>query len=192
MKVKVAQFCLTLWDPTICSLPGSSVLGILQARKLERVAVCFSRGSSQPRDQTQVSRIAGSFFTSEPPGKPKNIGVGSLSLLQQIFLTQESNQGLLHCRRILNHLSYQGGGGGGGLVAKSCPTLVTPWTIACQPPLSMAFSRQEYWSGLPFLSPENLPNPGTEPRSPALHIYILKHLNKFNNQNTHYFNVILD
>ena len=45
---------------------------------------------------------------SEPPGKPKNIGVGSLSLLQGIFLTQELNQGLLHCRQILYQLSYQG------------------------------------------------------------------------------------
>ena len=47
-------------------------------------------------------------------------------------------------------------------------TLVTPWTVACQAPLSMGFSRQEYWSGLPFLFPRNLPNPGIEPRSPAL------------------------
>ena len=45
---------------------------------------------------------------AEPPGKPKNTGVGSLSLLQWIFLTQELNQGLLHCRRILYQLSYQG------------------------------------------------------------------------------------
>ena len=45
---------------------------------------------------------------SEPPGKPKNSGVGSLSLLQGIFLTQKSNQGLLHCRQILYQLSYQG------------------------------------------------------------------------------------
>ena len=44
-------------------------------------------------------------------------------------------------------------GGGGGLVSKSCLTLVIPWTIACQAPLSMGFSRQEYWSGLPFPSP---------------------------------------
>ena len=45
---------------------------------------------------------------AEPQGKPKNTGVGSLSLLQQIFPTQESNRGLLHCRRILYQLSYQG------------------------------------------------------------------------------------
>ena len=42
---------------------------------------------------------------------------------------------------------------GGGLVAKSCPTLVTPWTVARQVPLFMGFSREEYWSGLPFPSP---------------------------------------
>ena len=57
---------------------------------------------------------------------------------------------------------------GSGLVGKSCPTLATPWTVACQAPLSMGFSRQEYWSGLPFPSPGNLPNPRIKPRSPAL------------------------
>ena len=45
---------------------------------------------------------------------------------------------------------------------------VTPWTVAYQAPLSMGFSRQEYWSGLPFPSPGDLPNPGIEPGSPAL------------------------
>ena len=44
----------------------------------------------------------------------------------------------------------------------------TPWTVAYQAPPSMEFSRQECWSGLPFLSPEDLPNPGIEPGSPAL------------------------
>ena len=57
-----------------------------------------------------------------------------------------------------------------GLVSKSCPTLATPWTVACQTPLSMGFSRQEYWSGLPFPSPGDLPNPGIEPESPALQV----------------------
>ena len=44
----------------------------------------------------------------------------------------------------------------------------TPWTVTHQAPLSMGFCRQEYWSGLPFPSPGDLPNPGIEPRSPAL------------------------
>ena len=51
--------------------------------------------------------------------------------------------------------------------AKSCPTLATPWTVACQAPLSTGFSRQAYWSGLPFPSPGDLPDPGIEPGSPA-------------------------
>ena len=54
------------------------------------------------------------------------------------------------------------------LVAKSCSTLATPWTVTCQAPLSMGFSRQEYWSGLPFPSPGDHPDLGIEPRSPAL------------------------
>ena len=53
-------------------------------------------------------------------------------------------------------------------VVQSCPTLATPWTVARQAPLSMGFSRQEYWSGLPFPSPGDLPDPGIKPRSPAL------------------------
>ena len=71
-----------------------------------------------------------------------------------------SNRFLLNCSG--------GGGGGGGLFAKSCPTLATPWTVAHQAPLSVGFSRQEYWSGLPFPSPGDLPNPGIKPGSPAL------------------------
>ena len=47
--------------------------------------------------------------------------------------------------------------------AQSCPLFVTPWTVARQSPLSMKFSRQEYWRELLFLSPGDLPNPGTEP-----------------------------
>ena len=53
-------------------------------------------------------------------------------------------------------------------VSQLCPTLVTSWTVAYQAPLSMGFSRQEYWSGVPLPSPGDLPNPGIEPRSPAL------------------------
>ena len=105
---KVAQLCPTLCDPI-----DYIVREILQARILEWVAFPFSRGSSQPRDRTQVFRIAGRFFTSWAIGKPKNTRLGSLSLFQQIFPTQESNLGPLHCRWILYQLCYQG----------------SPWTI---------------------------------------------------------------
>ena len=98
MKVKVAQLCLTLQSR------GPYSHGLLQARILESVAFPFSRGSFQPRSPI----LQADSLPAEPQGNPKNTGVGSLSLLQQIFLTQESNQGLLHCRRILYQLSYQG------------------------------------------------------------------------------------
>ena len=57
---------------------------------------------------------------------------------------------------------------GGGLVTKSCSTLVTPWTVALQAPLSIGFPRQEYWSGLPFHSPGHLADPRIKPLSPDL------------------------
>ena len=63
VKVLVAQLCPTLCDLMDCSLPGSCVHGILQARILEWVAIFFSRGSSWPRDRTWVSWIAGRSFT---------------------------------------------------------------------------------------------------------------------------------
>ena len=87
-------------------LPLSNLL--LINRILEWIAFPFSRGSSQPRDRTQVSRIAADSLPGEPQGKPKNTGVGSLSIFQRIFQIWESNWGLLHCRRILYQLSYQG------------------------------------------------------------------------------------
>ena len=54
------------------------------------------------------------------------------------------------------------GGGGGGLVTKSCPTLATPWAVASQPPLSLGFSRHEYWIGFPFPSSGDLSDPGID------------------------------
>ena len=53
-------------------------------------------------------------------------------------------------------------------VAQSCLTPVTPWSVAHQAPLSMEFPRQEYWSGLPFSFPGDLPDPGIKPAYPAL------------------------
>ena len=133
----VIQSCPTLCDPMNCSLLGSSVCGILQARILEWVSVPFSRGSSQPRDRTQVSCIAGRFFTS--------------------WATREAQKK----EKLLSRVQY----------------FVTPWTEAYQAPPSMEFSRLEYWSGLPFPSPEDLPDSGIEPRSPSLQqmLYHLSH-----------------
>ena len=103
VKVKVTQLCQSLHNPM-----DYTVHGILQARILECVAFPFSRGSSQPRDRIEVSGLWEDYLPAEPQGKPKNTGVGSLSLLQQIFSTQKLNQGLLHRRWILYQLTYQG------------------------------------------------------------------------------------
>ena len=101
--VKVAQSC-----PTLCDPMDYVVHGILQARILEWVAFPFSNISSQPRDRTQVSTLQVDSLPAEPQRKPRNTRVGSLSLLQRIFPTQKSNQGLLYCTRILYQLSYEG------------------------------------------------------------------------------------
>ena len=63
VKSEVAQLCATLCNTMDCSLPGSSIHEIFQARVVERVAISFSRRSSPPRDRTQVYRIAGRHFT---------------------------------------------------------------------------------------------------------------------------------
>ena len=72
VKVLVIQACPTLCDPMDCSLQGSSVYGILQARILEGVAIPFSRVSSQPRNQTRVSRVVGRFLTVQATREAPN------------------------------------------------------------------------------------------------------------------------
>ena len=85
VKVLANQSCRTLCDPMDCSLPGSSVHGIFHARILEWVAISFSRGSSQPRNQTQVSCFAGGFFTRLATRKAHVPSAKSLPLLCILF-----------------------------------------------------------------------------------------------------------
>ena len=91
-----------------CGPPGSSVHGILQARILEWVAMPSFRGSSQPGIESRSLALQADSLPSETPRKPKDPGVGSLSLLWGIFPAQELKRGLLHFRQILYQLSYQG------------------------------------------------------------------------------------
>ena len=81
-----------------------------------------------------------------------------------------SNMILKETIHLKNLRSYSALWCGGGLVTQRCSTLATPWTVALQTPLSMGFPRQEYWGGLPFPSPGDLPDPGIEPGSPALQV----------------------
>ena len=159
----VPSYVWLFCDPMDCSLPDSSVHGILQAR----IGVgCYSsfRGSSWPRDQTQVSCIAGRFF-----------------LVWAIPLTAAKS--LQSCPTLCNPIdgSLPGSAVPGILQARTLEwvaisfsnawkwkvkvkslsrvrLLATPWTIAHQAPPSMGFSRQEYWSGVPSPSPIPLTN----------------------------------
>ena len=88
------------------------------------------------------------------------------------FLIHSSADGHLGCVHVLAiiHSAAMNNGMGWlvGLVAKSCPTFVTPWTVACQASLSMGFPRLENWYGLPHPPPGGLLNTGVQPVSPAL------------------------
>ena len=85
-----------------------TVHGILQARILEWAAFPSPGDLPNPGIKPRSSSLQADSLPAEPQGKSKNTGMGSLSLLQQIFPTQESNPGLLPCRQILYQLSHQG------------------------------------------------------------------------------------
>ena len=119
----------------------------------------YHETSESPLDCKEIKPLSMQFSRQE------FTGVGSHSLLQGTFPTQGLKLGLLHCRQIFNHLSHQSESE--SEVTQSCPTLSDPRDCN-QAPLSTGFSRQDYWSGLPFLSSGGLPNPGIKPRSPAL------------------------
>ena len=108
----VTKSCPTLCDPMDCSMLGSSVHRICQAIILEWVAISSANPRILPNPRIELGSpspaLLADSLPAEPPGKPKNTRVSSLSLLQQILPTQEWNQGVLHCRRILYKLSYQG------------------------------------------------------------------------------------
>ena len=86
-----------------------SVHGILQATIVEWVATPFPSPGNLPNPgiEPRSPTLQVGSLPAEPQGKPVNTGVVSLSLLQQVFLTQKLNRGLLHCRRILHQLSYK-------------------------------------------------------------------------------------
>ena len=102
----VLELHLTLCNPIDCSPPGPSVLGDFPGKNAGGVVMPSSRGSSNPGTDHRSPTLQADSLPSEPPGKPKNSGVGSLSLLQRIliFPIQEWNQGLLLCRQVLYQL----------------------------------------------------------------------------------------
>ena len=101
--VKVTQSCLTLCKPM-----NYTIHGIFQARYWSGQPFPSPGDLPNRGIKPRTPALRANSLPSEPPGKPKNTGLGSLSVLQGKFLTQESNQDLLHCRWILYHLSYEG------------------------------------------------------------------------------------
>ena len=101
VKVKVSQWC-----PTLCDPMDYTIHGILQARTLEWVTIPSPGDFPNPGIKHRSPALQADSLPTEPQGKP-NTGVGILSLLQQIFPTQELNWGLLHFRQILYQQSYQ-------------------------------------------------------------------------------------
>ena len=101
--------CPTLCNPMDCSPPGSSGQGDSPGKKIGSGLPCPSPGDLyNPGIECRSPTLQADSLPSEPPGKPKNSGVGSISLIQGNFPTQESNRGLPHCKQILYQLSYLG------------------------------------------------------------------------------------
>ena len=109
--------------------PGKEKHGIFQARILQWVAISFSRGSSQPKDQTRISYVS---------------CIGRWIFFLPLSHMGSRQGGELVCAQSFSHVWL----------------FVTPWTVAHQAPLSMEFSGQEYWNGLLFPTPGDLPDSG--------------------------------
>ena len=147
---ELTQSCPTLWDPRTVAHQALPY-GILQARILEWVAISFSRGTSQPRDRTQVSCIVGRRFTLWATREALVVYADLNSNLEVVLCKRKRKKE----RKKVKSLS-------------SVRLFAIPWTVSYQGPPSMGFSRHECWSGLPFPSPGDLPDPGIEPRTPTL------------------------
>ena len=105
----ITQSCLTLCNPMYCSPPGSFVHRDSPGKNTGMGLPCPPPGDlPNPGIEPRSPRLQVDSLLSESTEKPMTTGVSSLSLLQGIFLTQESNQGLLHCRQILYRPSHQG------------------------------------------------------------------------------------
>ena len=143
---------------------GSSVYGISKARILEWVAISFSRRSSQPKDWTCVFCIAGKFFMADPLRTPtlwhSQASLDShYSILFRTLWVPLERFWIETNKKVNMYICY--------LFTSLLSDFVTLCSAASQAPLSLGFSRQQYWTGLPCPHPGDLPNPGIEPGSPA-------------------------
>ena len=104
----VTQLCLTLCKPLDCTHQAPLQWGFSRQEYWSMLPCPLPVDVPYPGIELRSPTLQEDSLPSKPPGKPKNTGVGSLSLLQGMFPAQESNWGLLHCRWIFYQLSYQG------------------------------------------------------------------------------------
>ena len=149
MYAHLLQSCPILCSPMNNSLQSSSVHGIFPASILVWVDISYSRISSNPGTDSVVSCIVGRFFYYWATGEVSTVQQSESAIHTQISPLFWIPFSFRSPQSTVFPEIYSG-----RLVAKSCPTLATLWTVACQAPLSVGFSRQEYSSGLPFPSPE--------------------------------------
>ena len=183
---KSLQSCPTLCNPIDGSPPGSTVPGILQARTLEWVAISFSNAGKWKVKVKSLSRVRllATPWTAAYQAPP-SMGFSrqeywswvplpspwtwpnwdSWDSSRNLWSTEVTRQALAGCLLPVPGTCMPSG---------SWPS-VTPWSVARQAPLSMGLPRQEYWSGLPFPSPGDLPDPGMEPMSPCIGKQVLYH-----------------
>ena len=155
VKGKLTQLCPTLCDPIDGSPPGSSVPGILQARILEWVAISFSKACLQSKSLESCLTLWDPIDGS-PPGSSVP-GILQARILEWVAISFSNAWKWQVKVKALSHVRL----------------LATPWTAAYQAPLSMGFSRQEYWSGLPLPSPsyQGIPS-NTERKDNLLHLCV--------------------
>ena len=159
MRAQLLQLCPTLCDPRDCSPPGFSVHGILQARILDLLHPVIKPASpASPALQAESLPLLVFFLIDSFRMTIKNS-----SHLQIETVLPLPFWSLCLLFLFLDFLHWKE-----SEVTQSCLTLCDPWTVAYQAPLSMEFSRQEYWSGLPLPSLGHLPDPRIESGSPAL------------------------
>ena len=134
--MSAAQSCPTLWHLTDYSPPGSSVHGILQARILEWVAIPFSRGSSQPRDQTQVFCIAGRFFTIWATKEVHAPYTGAPKYIKQILINIKGDKLTVRqwqYRTLTPHLHQWKDNPNRKSIMRDSPSVPVVKTLHCQP-----------------------------------------------------------
>ena len=150
----VSKLCLTLCDPKDCSPPASFIHGILQARILGWVVISLSRRSS--REGTEPRSL------KSPALQADSLPLSCLGSLTQVCTPHARKPTCLYYTEVCIMVTFDD-----GQMVMNIRNQMTLLTIPCQVPLSMGFSRQEYWGGWPCPHPGDRPDPGIKNATPV-------------------------